>query len=339
MPSASMVKTTPTDGVEEDPLLLFEPLSEQLNPRKIPFQIEYLKVTPKQAQAWLDAADDYPEFAQRKRLPSTVKRFKDLIDSNRFVEYIPVGALCFNPDGIVMNGGNRLAAVSEGRKSVGFMVVKNCPTWMIHYFDNGKMRTARDALQIAMKDMSTDGQATTRLGLRYEEFLFGKRAQYGWADWGRHKDEYIDLMNWMEKREYVLDFIPQGKQIRKKTSIQVSSATCFVAYQQLAWPSGADVLEHFLDGLTLGADLSKGNPALTLREWLRNDGYIGGYSYGRREGHLLLLFQMFTAFAEKHSVPTVKVAKGLPMAMPYHPDGWEIGCKNAREGLLRLEDA
>jgi hypothetical protein len=329
--------TTPTDGVEEDPLLLYEPLHEQINGKKIPFEISYPKVTPKQAQQWLDEADEYDQFFQRKRLPASIKRFKDLIDTNRFVEYLPVGALCFNPDGIVMNGGNRLAAVAAGRKSVGFMVVNNCPSWMIHFFDNGKMRTAREALHIAMKNVTPEGQAVTRLGLRYEEFLFGKRSQYGWADWGRHKDEYIDLMNWMDKREYVLDTIPQGKEIRKKTAAQVSSATCFVAYQLLAWPSGAEKLEEFLDGLTLGVNLSKGNPALTLREWFRNDGYIGGYTYGRREGQMLLLFQMFTAFAEGHSVAAIKVARGLPMAMPYHPDGWEIGCKNAREALIQMD--
>lgn len=336
MADAQTISTTPTDDVEEDSLLLYEPIAKQIDGRRIPWTIEYPKITPKQAQGMLDQADAYERFGQRPRTPAAVKRWLDLMTSNRFVHYHPFGPLGFNEDGIVMNGGNRLAALADFDKPLGFTVIRNAPTWLINYIDNGKNRTNRDSMFINHRNTSTDAQAVTRLGLRYEEFLFGKRRERGWNEWAKVKDEYVDIDNFMEKREYLFDFIPRGKEIKKKTGLQVSSATLFVAYQQLAWPDGQERLEQFIDGLVHGVMLDKGNPALTLREWGNNDGFIGGNTSGRREGHLLLLFKHFTLFMEKQKVNDVRVAKGLPMSMPYHPQGWDVACKNVREALLEM---
>lgn len=333
------IMTTPTAEVEEDPLMMYEPITKQI-PKKVPFTFEPVLVTVKQAQQWLDEADEYTGFGQRPRTPAARKRFKDLMDSSRFVFYNPFGPLGFNDDGILMNGGNRLAAQIEHGKSVGFIVIKNCPTWLINYIDNNKVRTNREAMFINLKDVSTEGQATMRLGMRFEEFIFGKRPELGWIEWAKVRDEHVDLVNWISKREYVTDFITQAKQLKKVTGLQVSSLACFIAYQQLAWPEDASdpvgKLNQFLEGLQHGSMLAKGHPALTLREWGNNDGFIGGYSRGRREGHLLLLLKSFTLFAEGHTMNKVQVARGLPMSMPYHPDGWEVACKNVREALVEM---
>lgn len=334
------IMTTPTAGVDEDPLMMYEPITKQMT-KKVPFTTEPVLVTAKQAQQWLDEADAYEKFGQRPRTPAAIKRFQDLIESNRFVSYNPFGPLGFNEDGILMNGGNRLAAVASAGKSTGFIVIRNCPTWLINYIDNNKVRTVRDSMFINLKDVRPDTQAVMRLGMRYEEFIFGKRSELGWIEWAKVKDEHADLVNWINKREYVTDFIDQAKKLKKATNLQLPALACFIAYQQLAWPEDAadpvGKLGQFLEALQLGTMLSKGNPALTLREWGRNDGYIGGYSRGRREGHLLLLMKFFTLFAEGHTVADVRVARGLPMAMPYHPDGWEIACKNVRTTLVEMD--
>lgn len=336
---ASSIPTTPTEIVDDDTLLLYEPITKQIDPKKVPWKIEYLKITPKQARAHLDEADDYEGFGQRPRTPAAVKRWHDLMTSHRFVEYHPFGPLGFNEDGIIMNGGNRLQALAQFDKPLGFVVVQNAPTWLVNYIDNGRMRTARDSAFINQRKSSPDIQALTRLAMRYEEFLFGKRKEYGWADWSKHKDEYVDVDNFMAKRgEWLFDdqLLSKAKLVKRKAGLQVASAAAFIAYQRLAWPEGETKLEEFLDGLIEGVMLSKGNPALTLREWGNNDGFIGGYTHGRREGQLLLLFKHFLMFCEGQKESQVRVAKGLPMSMPYHPDGWETACKVAREALVEM---
>lgn len=335
--SSDVIRTTPTDAVEEDPLLLYEPLHEQVDGKKVPWKIKYSMVTPQQAQTWLEAADNYSGFYQRKRTPARVTRWLKLYETNRFAFFNPFAALGFNEDGIVMNGGNRLGALAKFSDPVGFMVVENCPTWMLNYIDNGVNRSAREAMHINKKDVRPDTQNTTRLGMRYEEFLFGKRGEYGWVDWSKQRDEHVDLINWQDKRQDLLDNIPRAKKINKVTDIPVASLTCFLTYQESAWPDDKGMLNQFLDGLEYGVMLDKGHPALTLREWATQDGFIGGYSRGRREGHLLLLFKFFTLFAEGHKANEVRVAKGLPMAMPYHPSGWEVACKNVRTALVEME--
>lgn len=329
--------TTPTPEVEEDPLLLYAPISQQIDPKKIPWKIEYVYVTPEQARGWLEASDTHDEFGQRPRTKARKKRWLSLYQSNRYAFFNPLAPLCFSENtDILMNGGNRLAALVEHDSPVGFMVIRNCPVWLLSYFDNGNTRTLRESMFINQRDVRPDTSATVRLGMRYEEFLFGKRKELGWADWGRHKDEHIDIDNFMNKREYLLESMGEARVLSKRCHLQTASLACFLSYQELAWPNGRDKIEQFTDGLGYGVMLDKGNPALTLREWADKDGFIGGYTYGRREGHLLLLFKAFLMFCEDQKMPDVRVAKGLPMSMPYHPDGWEVGCKNVRESLIDM---
>lgn len=337
MASGRPLATTPTPEVEEDPLLLYAPITKQIDPKRIPWTIEYLYVTPEQAQEWLDEADANKEFGQRPRTKARKKRWLSLYQSNRYAFFNPMAPLCFSQKtDVLMNGGNRLAALIEHDQKVGFMVIRNCPVWLMNYFDNGNSRTLRESMFINQRDVKPDTSATVRLGMRYEEFLFGKRKDIGWTDWGRHKDEHIDVDNFISKRDYLLEMLPEARVLAKRCQLQTSSLACFLAYQMLAWPQGQATLEEFTDGLGYGVMLSKGNPALTLREWAVKDGFIGGYTYGRREGHLLLLFKAFLLSCENQKMPEVRVAKGLPMAMPYHPDGWEIACKNVREALIEM---
>jgi hypothetical protein len=83
--------------------------------------------------------------------------------------------------------------------------------------------------------------------------------------------------------------------------------------------------------------LAKGNPALTLREWAKRDGYIGTATYGRREGHLLLLFKFFESFMNKSHITSVAVAKGLPMHMPYNPRGEKTAVTNVIKALDKMD--
>jgi hypothetical protein len=329
----------PTAEVDESPQRLYRQVAQQLTPETIPWTISYRYITPEDAQRILDAADENPDFRQRKRTPARIARWSDLMQTGRYVDFLPDGPLCFNDKGYLLNGGNRLKAITEldDNARIGFIVIEKCPQWMFQYFDQGNSRSSREQMFMNNRDVNMFTQGTVRLGMRYEEFLFGKRSPSGWVYWGRVKDENTDLDNWMDRREYVTDCVEQGKAITKKTMLQTPSGACFVAYQQLAWPEGIDDLQDYLDGLISGSMLRKGNPALTLREWGKSDGYIGAASAGRREGHLLLLFKMFQAFQNKSTVDKILVAKGFPMHMPYHPKGFEVAVANVREALDKMD--
>lgn len=260
--TSTLSATTPTEAIEEDPLLLYEPLRERINPKKIPWTITYERVTARQAQKWLNDAAEYRGFGQRTRTPAAVARWRDLIQTNRFVEYLPLGGLCFNEDGIIMNGGNRLVAQVELGLTLGYTIIRDCPTWMLPYFDNGKMRTAKEARQIMLRDSRPDAQNIIKLAMRYEEFLFGKRGTLGWVNWSRQRDEHVDIENFERKRGELLDYLERGKKLRVKLSsnYHVAAGACFIFYQQLAWPEGSEVLEQFLRRSHARSEPHQGQP-------------------------------------------------------------------------------
>jgi hypothetical protein len=348
--AAQVVETrllAPTEEVDESPQLLYRRIDKQLTPQTIPWEVDYVYVTPGQAKELLAHAEEDPQFRQRKRTPVRIKRWRELIQTGRFVSFLPDGPLCINAENYLRNGGNRLTGLSElegeidpatGEEyQVGFMVIRGCPDWMFKHFDQGNVRSLRESMFINRRDMNTFTAPTVRLGMRYEEFILGKRRPTGWVQWGKHRDENPDIDDWMDRREYVLDFIQQGNVLRKATELQVPSGAIFLAFQHMAWPDGSDEIQSYLDALIQGEMLRKGNPALTLREWSRRDGYIGAATAGRREGHLLLLFKMFQAFQRGVQIDTILVGKGFPMHMPYHPDGPEKAVENVTLALARLD--
>lgn len=328
---------TPTPDVDESPQLLYRSLGQQLTPETIPFKPRWEYVTPEQAAEWLFDADNYEGFRPRPRTDARRRHWVSLMQTGRFVEFSPEGVLCFSPEGICLNGGNRLGAVIEYGKPVGFTIFDNVPVWMSRFFDTGDKRSLREAMFMTRKDLPQGYQQVVRLGMRYEEYLFGKRTAHGWADWSRHKDEHQDVDNFIDRREYLLDYIDRGKAIRRPTQLQAASVTAFIAYQLLAWPGGSEQLDEFLDGLSHGSMLRKGNPALTLREWAKADGFIGNGTHGRREGHLLLLFRSFEKFVRNADEAKILVARGLPMHMPYHPQGDKVAVANVRKALTKMD--
>lgn len=328
---------TPTEEVDDSPQLLYRPLAQQLTPESIPFTMRPVYVTPEEAAEFLFEADNYEGFRPRKRTEARKRHWVSLMETGRFVEFSPEGALCFNPDGICLNGGNRLGAVVEYGKPVGFLRFDNVPDWMSKFFDQGDKRSLAEQMFMNKKDLKPGTTQTVRLGMRFEEFIMGKRSPYGWIDWGRHKDLHSDIDNWIDRRSYVLEYVAEGGRVRKFTQIQQASAVVFMAYQQMAWPQGTEAIEEFLEGMMHGTMLARGNPALTLREWLRSDGFIGHGTHGRREGHLLLMFRHFEAFVQKINMPSVKWAKGMPMAMPFHPKGDKTAVSNIVKAMTKMD--
>lgn len=341
MASPSPVETrvlAPTDEVDDSPQRLYRPIKNQLTVAQAKLMVmEPVMVTQETATELLIKADQNPAFRQRKRLPGRVSRWLGLIQTDRFVHFSPEGAVLLDPDGFMLNGGNRMEAVRQHDEPVGMMLIHNVPSWFVQYFDQGNNRSKKEALYMMNRPSVPETIPLARVAMRFEEFLLGKRDRYGWVLWGKVRDENPDIDDFITRRTEIFDWIPVGKQVRKGSELMTVSAAAFVAYQKLAWPEGSDEVDAFLDGLIYGANIAKGNPALTLREWGRKDGYIGNGSSGRREGHLLLLLNFFASFVNKSYVDKVLVAKGFPMAMPYHPDGHEIALKNIREALTQMD--
>lgn len=321
--------------------MLYREVQQIPDPKQ--FKVTWPMLTPAQMSEMLRKADADEQFRQRPTAVSDIDRWRKLVESNRFVHYLPNGPLCYDPDGALLNGKHRLMAGVACSRPLGFMVVKGVPRWMFRFFDTPKQQKLRDVLiREGRGNRNPQDESTLRLALRYEELLHGLRSGFGWKQWSSTRDEHTDLEDLFYRRETLLDLHGSAGQAHRGLGgpgcrLIITSLMVFRFYQQLAWPEGQEQLETFWDALTTGANVSLGSPPKTLREW-GYDSYVQRETWAaKRESHLLLLLNFFAGFARGERMTNVKWAYGFPMPTPYHPDGAEVAVKNIMTALEQCD--
>jgi hypothetical protein len=311
------------------------------------FKVTFRQVTPQQARQYLDFAETFEDFRQRKTKPQDVRRWANLMCSKRFVEYLPNGPLCFDPEGVLLNGKHRMTALGyladyadadldpDKVTSLGMMVVSDVPRWMFRYFDTGRTRTLNDVLEISGKFAKANTGSAMRAAMRYEEYLNGLRKATGWRDWGQHRDEHADVDFFYTKRGSLNDYYAEAQRVYHNAGMVIASGMLFRFYQELAWPEGLEHIETFWDGLSTGANLAPRSPLLELREWGKAN--KRERIAGKRELHVMLLFKHFDLSMRGSKIERVNWAFGMPMVPPYHPGGAEVAMENVRKGLAKLD--
>lgn len=338
--TASPVQTrqlAPPDSGEENALLYREAPQIDGDPE---MKATFMRVTQEQAREWLYKAEEADREGIIKQRPTSlrdIRRWKILLETNRFIDFLPDGPVCLDEEGLLINGKHRLTAVAQFDRPVGFMVVKNVPRWMFRFFDTGRGRSLNDVFKIAGRATKAQTGSTMRLAMRYEEFLHGKRKEHGWKDWRGQRDEHADVDDFLDRREELSDWYYVGQQIYSGSKLIVASAQVFRFYQSLAWPEGEEQLVSFCDGLAKGAMLAPKHPGLVLREWSRKSFDQKERIEAKRELHTLLLFRHFQLAVQGDRINGVTWAKGFPMAMPYHPDGHETAIKNVLTALAEMD--
>lgn len=321
----------PAVGTPENTQMLYRAVPQIEDPSQL--KVEFKMYAPEDVPGLLLMADSDPEFKQRPLKERDVKRWRLLMETGRFVNYLPNGPLCFDPDGMLLNGKHRLTALGRQDRPFGFMVVRNVPRWMFQFFDTMRVRSLNDVFHMAGRMSKAQTGSTMRLGMRYEEFLHGMRPALGWRHWGTERDEHFDVDSFLTRREDLGDLYVAAEQAARGSRLIVASLMVFRFYQQLAWPDGDTELTAFWDGLAKGAMLAPNSPALVLREWARDNYKYKERIHGKRELHLLLLNRMFALSVQGDKVQSLNWAHGFAMTVPYHPDGPEMAVKNILTAL------
>ncbi len=339
-PAASEVTTRKilTEAeIAEKPAPLMPPLQQIEG--KPPFKISYPMITPEQARKMILDADSDPEFHQRPIAERDVKRWQILMEAGRFAWFLPNGPLCFDPDGMLLNGKSRLTGLTRQYNPQGFMVIKEVPRWMFPFFDTMRARTINDVFRIAGKMPKSQTGATVRLAMRYTELLRGFRSPVGWQNWASERDEHIDVNTFLDLNPDLADLYATADTIYKATRINIGALMVWRYMQTLAWPGedGAQKISDFWQALHKnsinGKTLRDTNPASAFREWSRESFYNKERIRGKRELHLLLLNRMFQLFAQGDDLPKITWAHGWHMNTPYNPAGPDIAVKNIHAAM------
>lgn len=302
-----------------------------------PFKVKYVWFTPEDADKLIKHSDRDQSFRQRVTTVSQVRRWKNLIATNRFVHMLPAGPICIDDeDKVLLNGKHRLTAVAGQDKKVGFVVFENVPRWMFAYFDTNKPRTISDVFHIGNRHAKPQTASAMKLALRYEEMLTGVRPAHGWRHWAAVRDEHQDVDDFLARRDEIQDWYGVGEKVQRDARLLSPSVMVFYFYQSLAWPEGADSLQKFCESLMTGGNLAPKSPALLLREWSRDVWFNKDRVTAKREVHLHLLMRSFGQHQQGSRFDRLVWAYGNPMSMPYHPKGPETAVSNVRFALEEI---
>lgn len=324
---------------------------EQMLYRSVPqlqeapkWDIEYPVFSPEQARELLARGNEDPSFRQRPTYSKDITRWQALIRTNRFVFWLPAGPLCFDPEGMTLNGKNRLTALADmpDETRTGFMCIYGVPRWMFKYFDTNRNRTMKDVYHIGNRSTRPQTPTVMKLALRYEECLMGLRKPTGWRHWSTVRDEHVDTDDFTARRDQIHEGYTRGERIYKLSRLALPAMATFQFYQGLAWPEGLDRLDDFCETLVTKESIAVTNPAIRLRDWTRDLYYSNEDKISaKRELHLALLFRTFDQFARGTRIQKVGIdwTYGMPMSMPYHPDGLEAALMNIKKALAELDDA
>lgn len=338
---------------QETPDLLLQPVPQIDDPGI--YQEMRVWITPDMAKEILAVADRDPEFRQRKIVPPEMRRWRLLMETNRFVHFLPNGVLAFadidgvefdkeNPAtwGLVINGKHRLMASAGTGTTIGMIVYRHVPRWMFAYFDSGKARSLSDAAFTAGMDKLTPAQTrAVRGAMRYEEFVAGQRRPYGWKEWSRSRDEHSDVIAYAKRREPLMDLHIIAAPLARKTGLNQPAVQVFRFFQELAWPDGIDATRQFTQQL-LDEEHTTKDPGLALSNWAANE--AGSHivvAPARRELHALMMFRAFCDQMRGVRLHRYSAAPGQPMEMPYHPEGDDAARANIYKQLqiLNMEAA
>jgi hypothetical protein len=335
-PPVEVRSLAPPPASEEDAeRLLYRPV-RQLD--QLPdWKVKYEWVGPERAKTLLNRADDEEEFRQRTTKMAGIRRWKTLMRTKRFVDFLPNGVICIDPDGVMLNGKHRMTALAGQEGEFGFVFFYDVPRWMFAYFDTNMVRTIKDVFHIGSRDAGPQTPSAMKLAMRYEEFLHGLRPGTAWRHWNQQKDEHQDVDDFLARRGELQDWYDVGEAVNRKTKLLVPSVMVFRFYQSIAWPEGDEKITAFCESLVTGGNLPPSSPVLLLRDWAKDAFYNKEKIFAKRELHLMLLFRTFERYMNGSRLQKLNWAYGLPMTMPYHPDRFETGLENVKKALAELD--
>ena len=238
-------------------------------------------VTPTKAKAWL-----LKNNKNRKLSQTTVNYYSSEFSAERWQE--TGESIKFFDDGEVADGQHRLMAIIQSGCSVTMLVVRGLAREAMYAIDTGKKRTVADILHLhsGVADSNVKCAAARQivsLCFHYQNYTLGA----GLTE--------IVLKKFSEEIQYVSYRMAKFKPAR---NAWVHGA---VAFGMKSHPE----LKGFADILGSGEDAKRGNPALSVRNWL-----IGGTSMhlgkSYKAGAYECLFNAMSAYVRGEKITMMK---------------------------------
>lgn len=216
--------------------------------------------------------------------------------------------IMLNPDGQLIDGQNRLSAVVQSGCTVEMWVARDVPQELRRYIDGGTSRTAADVLSMEHGARNSRNlQAIANLVLRYErhrDTVWSSRDTIG-------KQRVID--EYLADPEVYQDAFAAGQSASKNTGsglwLTRASYSALRVLVERHSPT-SDLWDGWHQGVSSGADLSYGDPRLTLRS--ARSSFVGT----RGQYSLLACIKTWNAYVSGAELKMLKVGSPKYLPMP-----------------------
>lgn len=202
-------------------------------------------------------------------------------------------AIVVDLDGNLLDGQHRLAAIVESGLSFEMTMARDVDLDIFDTIDAGVRRKGADVLAIAGIKSAISTAATLRMISWYRSgqphFQNFRLSNAGVAE--AHRD-YADAA------EIV------GTLFAKKGLRQLRANAPFYAAMREAYLVNRSITDEFIEGVSDGAELSRGDPRLTYREWMINRTHRK-VTLGDMVFHITV--KAWNAFAAGRKVSTLKM--------------------------------
>ncbi len=286
--------------------------------------IEYTWLEPHESAEWLEKAAEDETFRNRPVLSRDLNLMKQTMETGGFIHFLPDGPFIFDEFGILTNGKLRMTAAVQTGTLIGVIVFRGVPRRLFAYLGTGRTKTYKDIRFASAKMNSRDVLAVHKLCLKYEEIVHGVKPPTGWQDWNTAIFQPADLEHVGNLRADIEGYYANALAVRRGCKLTTTALMMFEFYQWHAWPGGRNQLDEFLESLAGGGvdravyPSTRNSPAISLRNFGRDE-YCP--TRGKAQIQLMLLINHFAAFVAENALSRVTWAYGLPLPLPYHPDG------------------
>jgi hypothetical protein len=211
-------------------------------------------ITPEQALDWLTAETN---CNNRKLKPAIVRKYARDMQANNWM--FNGDTIKFDWNGKLFDGQHRLNAVIELNHPVQFLVVRNLNPEAYTAIDTGARRTHGDMMQHAGSKHASSVAAAAKVVYWYEngrkDFNVAQSVAELVAIYRQHPG--------LEEHVARYDNTPA---LRKKLRI----GAAWPAFTYLAGAGVLKELEEYIEGISDGIGLGKGDPRYSVREWFLN---------------------------------------------------------------------
>jgi hypothetical protein len=255
------------------------------------------------AEAWLATAHGLP---QRSMTARRVQQYASQMVRGQW--RVTHQAIAIDPEGVLIDGQHRLAAVVLSRQTVRMPVAFDVPRESFDVLDTGFARTTASILHIAGVGDANALAAAARNLLMYRE-IDGTRRAPG-----------ADIRNQFSSRD-VLDFVEsdEGQVLRANLYVARQIAASLSKYGTRSWIAAALTLidvsgpnptqrNTFVEKWETGDMVAVGSPIHTLRKWLLSEhGYARQSHQYRGAVGMGATIRAWNAYAHGHDLSQIRI--------------------------------